>query len=231
MDTVKALFISHEHGDHIKGAESIASKYKLPVYVTAPTFANSRLRIDAGQVQGFKAYEPIHIGGLVIVPFPKKHDAIDPHSFLVSGDGATVGVFTDMGIPCEHVIRNFKQCHAAFLEANYDEHMLDHGSYPAHLKKRIMSDEGHLSNRQAVELFLDHGPAFMTHLVLSHLSQENNRPDLVQKVFERHAGKTQIVVASRTEESALYEVRNNAYKEPPKKTALPIKAVQGSLFG
>jgi phosphoribosyl 1,2-cyclic phosphodiesterase len=229
MDTVQAVFITHEHGDHIRGVEGIATKHKLPVYITAATFLHSRLRVDDAQVQNFKAYEPVVIGGLIIMPFPKLHDAIDPHSFIIKGNGVSVGVFTDIGAPCKHVTDHFKQCNAAFLETNYDEHMLENGAYPTHLKKRISGENGHLSNRQAVELFLAHGPAFMTHLFLSHISKENNRPDLAQKVFERHAGKTSIVIAPRHEESALYHIQNTAYREPVKKT-VSVVGVQGSLF-
>jgi phosphoribosyl 1,2-cyclic phosphodiesterase len=232
MERVKAVFITHEHIDHIKGAESIARQYRLPIYITAATFDHSRLRIDEAQVRAFKAYEPILIGGLSVIPFPKQHDAIDPHSFLVKGFGITVGVFTDIGAPCQHVVDNFRQCHAAFLEANYDEQMLEHGKYPAHLKKRISGDQGHLSNRQAVELFLAHGPAFMSHLFLSHLSQENNKPELAEKVFARHAGKTSITVASRHEASQLFEIQSTQVKEKvAQKPAVQQKAIQISLFG
>ena len=231
MDTIKALFISHEHGDHIKGAEGMAAKYKLPVYITSPTLHHSRLHIDASLIRSFKAYEPILIGGLSVIPFPKQHDAIDPHSFIVKSRGATVGVFTDIGAPCQHVIDNFKQCHAAFLEANYDEHMLEISSYPSHLKKRISSEVGHLSNRQAVELFIAHSPAYMSHLLLSHLSQENNKPELAASIFTRHAGKTNIIVASRYEESALYQVQGTGLKDRPAPKPTQQKAVQISLFG
>ncbi len=231
MDKVKALFISHEHGDHIKGVEGILSKYKLPLFITQSTFLHSRLRIDESLIKTFKPYEPIIVGGLSVIAFPKQHDAIDPHSFLVKGDGVTTGIFTDIGAPCQHVIDNFKLCHAAFLETNYDEHMLEISSYPAHLKKRIAGDQGHLSNRQAIELFIAHSPAFMSHIFLSHLSKENNRPDLARKVFERHAGKTNIVVASRDEESPIFEIEAPGKKEKTVKKVVPQKSIQISLFG
>jgi phosphoribosyl 1,2-cyclic phosphodiesterase len=149
---------------------------------------------------------PVTIGHLSIHPFPKNHDASDPFSFLISSKNVHVGVFTDIGFSCENVIHYFKQCHAAFLEANYDEKMLEEGSYPYHLKQRIRSNEGHLSNKQALDLFLSHRPSYMSHLILSHLSQNNNCPDVVSSLFSPHAGTTKIVVASRYQESSVYHI-------------------------
>jgi phosphoribosyl 1,2-cyclic phosphodiesterase len=207
MTNVKAIFISHEHGDHIRGVEVLAKKYSLPVYITPATLQHSRLRIPAHQVLCFRAYEQVSIGALTILPFTKLHDAADPHSFVVSSEDVNVGIFTDIGEPCEHVIENFKQCHAIFLETNYDEDMLAQGRYPYHLKKRISGAHGHLSNRQALELFLTHRPQHMTHVFLSHLSQDNNAPELVHNLFSSHANdQTSIIVASRHKETDVYHV-------------------------
>ena len=231
MEMVKALFISHEHGDHIRGVESIANKYRLPVYITPPTMQQSRLRISAELVNTFKAYEPVRIGGLSVLPFPKLHDASDPHSFVISGNGVNIGVFTDIGAPCVHVIDNFKKCNAIFLEANYDEQMLEQGRYPYHLKKRISGGHGHLSNRQAFELFLAHRPHHMSHVYLSHLSKDNNCPEKAYELFMNDAGKTHIVVASRYQETSVYEI--SGVPQPIAKTIkakAPVRAVQASLF-
>ena len=124
----------------------------------------------------------------------------------MAGNAVTIGIFTDIGAPCEHVIRHFQQCHAAFLEANYDEEMLDKGRYPYYLKKRIRGGKGHLSNKQALEIFTTYRPPFMSHLLLAHLSRDNNSPALVQELFDQHANGTQIVVASRFEETAVYHI-------------------------
>lgn len=150
--TIKAVFISHEHADHIRGLEVFARKHRLPVYITPRTQKNSSLQLDEKFVYSFNAYEEICIGELRVTAFPKLHDASDPHSFTITQAGVTIGVFTDIGYACSHVIENFKRCDAVFLEANYDETMLDEGHYPYHLKKRISSDKGHLSNKQALEL-------------------------------------------------------------------------------
>ena len=204
FEKIKAVFISHEHTDHTYGAEVISRRYQIPVYISEATHAHSRLKLDEKLVQPLKAYQPVHFGELCVNAFSKRHDACEPYSFTVTGEGITIGIFTDIGSPCEQVIQNFRLCHAAFLEANYDEVMLESGRYPRFLKNRIRGDYGHLSNRQALELFSRHGPPFMTHLLLSHLSQENNNPQLVQDLFMKQAGGTHITIASRYEESAVH---------------------------
>jgi len=209
MEKVKAVFISHEHNDHINGVRVLSKKYQLPVYITAATQRFGGLFLEKKLIKRFKADEPVNIGELCIVAFKKEHDAGDPHSFVVSSSSVKIGVITDVGVACKHVIRHFKQCHAAFLEANYDEDMLMNGSYPFHLKKRISDGKGHLSNIQALELFKKHRPPFMTHLILSHLSKNNNDPKIVSKLFLDHARGTNIIVASRYEETPVYTVYEN----------------------
>jgi phosphoribosyl 1,2-cyclic phosphodiesterase len=208
---VKAIFISHEHSDHIRGLTVLAKKYQLPVYITPATMQYGRLFLDEHLIKPFSGYQPVQIGGLSVMAFPKFHDAAEPHSFVVSCNEVKVGVFTDIGAPCEHLIKHFKQCHAAFLEANYDEQMLAQGSYPYHLKRRISGGRGHLSNRQALELFVTHKPLFMSHLLLSHLSKDNNCPTLARNLFMQHAGGTEVIIASRYEETPVYAIQNSGY--------------------
>lgn len=208
MVKVKAIFVSHEHGDHITGISVLAKKYQLPVYITSATHTNARLQLDKHLVNSFEAYKKINIGSLSIIAFPKQHDASDPHSFIVAGNAVTVGIFTDIGIACEQVINYFKQCHAAFLEANYDVEMLEKGSYPYHLKNRIRGGMGHLSNAQALQLFTEHRPSFMSHLLLSHLSKNNNSQEIVETLFSPYAATTNIIVASRYKETALFTITN-----------------------
>jgi phosphoribosyl 1,2-cyclic phosphodiesterase len=205
---VKAIFVSHEHSDHINGVSVLSKKYQIPVYATPDTKREGRLNLKEHLSFSFKAYEEIALGNLVITAFPKLHDASDPHSFVVASDTVKVGVFTDIGFACDHVIQNFRQCHAVFLESNYDEDMLEFGRYPIQLKNRIRDGKGHLSNRQALDLFINHRPEFMSHLLLSHLSAENNSQKIVSKLFKENSGNTKIIIATRSKETPIYHIRN-----------------------
>ena len=156
MGLVKAIFVSHEHSDHITGIPGLCKKFKLPVYITDSTLQAASIPVEKHLVQNFFPQRPVTIGDLMITAFSKCHDACDPHSFVVSDNSVKVGVFTDIGNACTDVIHHFNQCHSVFLEANYCEDMLANGSYPYYLKKRISGGNGHLSNRQALELFTRH---------------------------------------------------------------------------
>lgn len=204
ISKVKAVFISHEHSDHIRGVEVFSRKYKLPVYITEQTLRASGLKIEQELMYTFTSNRPVEIGNLKITGFPKFHDASEPHSFTVASDRTNIAVLTDIGQPCEHVIKSFSECHAAFLEANYDDKMLDEGNYPYYLKKRISGDKGHLSNAQALELFLKYKNEKLSHVLLSHLSKDNNDPQTVKELFSRHAGQVQVSVASRYNETPVY---------------------------
>ena len=222
MHKLKAVLISHEHTDHINGVEVLTKKYQLPVYITNATQIYSRLNLEKNLVRPFLGYEPITIGNLTITAFPKSHDAADPYGFVVEGDQTKVGIFTDIGFCCSHVIHHFQQCHAAFLESNYDELMLEQGRYPYILKSRIRGDKGHLSNQQALDLFIAHRPSFMTHLFLSHLSKDNNSPRVVLQLFNVHATRVKLIVASRNAETKVYHICNAG-------TPINLRAVPSQL--
>lgn len=209
LKKVKALFISHEHRDHIKGLEILSRKHRLPVYISVPTLNRSGLKLEQQLVRPLFAGVSVAIGSLTINPFNKYHDAADPYSFTVEQENTCIGIFTDIGRVCKNLSMHFRKCHAAFLEANYDELMLENGRYPYHLKKRIRGGHGHLSNKEALDLFISCRPTQMSHLFLSHLSANNNDPEVALHLFQQQAKNANIVVASRYRETAVYAVSGN----------------------
>lgn len=208
MDRVKAIFISHEHTDHIRGLAVVANKYQLPVFLTEQTLAACRLAIPERLLYRLRPGYKVHVGSLEVVPFLKIHDAADPQSFVIRQGGINVGIFTDIGGVCDNVRHHFGQCDIAFLETNYDEEMLDRGRYPYFLKNRIRGGKGHLSNREALELFLGHRSPRLRLLFLSHLSRDNNDPELVTELFRQQAGQVEIVLAGREAETPVYRMRS-----------------------
>jgi len=206
LQKVKAVFVSHEHTDHISGLPQLAKKHRLPIFISTGTLRGSRLWFDKTLINHFSAGEEIVIGDLVIHPYSKLHDAADPYSFTINCNQVNVGVITDIGKACENVIHHFGQCHAVFLESNYDEQMLDKGRYPIYLKNRIRNGQGHISNREALELFQKHRSPSLSHLFLSHLSYNNNCPKLVEDLFTANAGNVKMIVTSRSRETEVYTI-------------------------
>ncbi len=203
---IKAIFISHEHKDHISGVAVLSKKYQLPVYITKKTLQNCWPGIENHLIHSFVSEDKITVGDLVITAFAKFHDANDPHSFIINCGSNCIGVFTDIGHACKNVIQYFRLCNAVFLESNYDEMMLDNGNYPIHLKRRITGGKGHLSNAQALQLFCENKWAGLRLLILSHLSENNNSEKIVDDLFTRHAGETEIFVASRYSASRIFYI-------------------------
>ena len=221
VQKIKAIFISHEHGDHIKGLATFSKKYDVPVYGSKSTF--SKCKDLPSRLEFIEANSMIHINDIQITSFSKKHDAADPCSFLVQIHNKRIGVFTDLGVVCNNLIHHFQQCDAAFLEANYDENLLENGRYPIHLKNRIRGGLGHLSNTQALHLFETYRNEKLKYLLLSHLSADNNHPDLVKEMFQKSAGDTQILIAGRYQETELLQLESHAH-------SLPARGDQLQLF-
>lgn len=207
---IRAIFITHEHADHIKGAQLLSSRHKIPVYLNHKTHYKSHLKFKPELYHRIEPGVTIDVNGLSVTGFNKVHDAIDPYSFVIAYNGITVGVFTDIGAVCDNLTHYMRQCHAAFLESNYDEEMLERGRYPLHLKTRIRGGFGHLSNKQALDFFLAHRPAHMTHLFLAHMSRDNNDPSLALSLFNAHAGSVNVSVASRDGHGEVFHITADA---------------------
>jgi len=201
---IKALFITHEHGDHLRGARVTGKKLDVPVYMTEGTFNAAFRTWKPISFLAVRDNDPVKIGSLTIFPISKNHDAAEPTSFRIESNGLNIGVFTDIGAPCNNVKNHLKQCHALFLETNYDYQMLKEGSYPYHLKVRIDSTVGHLSNLQAFELLNEHAHPELQCVFLSHLSAENNKPELALSEFKSLADKYLIKLTNRFAAGEIY---------------------------
>jgi phosphoribosyl 1,2-cyclic phosphodiesterase len=194
---VKAIFISHEHADHFRGVRVLSKKLDVPVYMTGATLKNSWGPNRPQKVVLFTPGDVVAVGGFKVHSFLKQHDAAEPCSFRVEHLGVNVGVMTDIGAACENVTTHLSACQALFLESNYDERMLLDGPYPQFLKLRVSSQVGHLSNKQAFELLEQfHHPEIKV-VFLSHLSAENNRPDIAAAEFVPLAEKVDVRLTNR----------------------------------
>lgn len=218
MEKIKAIFISHEHIDRITGLPAISKKYQIPVYITQATLQNCKVPVEAHLVNNFSKSKPVKIGNLSVLPFPKHHDAADPHSFVISSHEINVLVLTDLGYACKQVIKHFSSCDVAILESNYCSEMLASGNYPYHLQKRISGDDGHLSNSQALEILRHYRSPALQLLILGHLSKNNNHPDKVEKLFLPHINKIILHIASRNQASPVFSLEAGSEKSSMKKT-------------
>ena len=208
---LSGLFVSHEHSDHIRGIEVFTKNHEVPVYITEETFDAARLKINDRLVNFIEPKDKIKFGGITTEAFAKSHDAADPCSFMLSSDKKNVAVMTDIGKVCGNVVNFIKKADAAFLESNYDEDMLKTGRYPFFLKKRILADTGHMSNVDAGLLALEHATPRLKQVVLSHLSGNNNVPELALRTFkafvkERRDLDMNVQVASRDKEGSLQDL-------------------------
>lgn len=181
-DELTAVLVTHEHGDHIKGVNTLAKRLNLPVYCTAGTFRSGKLSADL-DINIITGGISLQLGNLVITAVTVPHDAREPCQFHFSANNKKLGVLTDLGSFSEHVVDAYRDCHAILLEANHDVDMLMQGPYPASLKRRVVGDWGHLSNDQALNFLNDVNLQDVSTLVLGHISEKNNTLDLVKKLF------------------------------------------------
>ena len=175
---IKAMFITHEHIDHIRGCNVFARKYNTPIYITEKTYKNSYFYFLNSKINFIQPDKKFKIGKIKIDPFSKFHDSIDPISYKLTYKNKKVLFLTDVGKPCKNVIKRIKKANIICLESNHDLEMLENGPYPKFLKQRIKSENGHLSNYDAALLVLEHASNRLKHIFLSHLSENNNTPEL-----------------------------------------------------
>ena len=176
---LSAVLVTHEHGDHIKGVAALARRHQLSVYMTPGTY-HSR---DLGELPALhliEAYKPFELAGLAITPVAVPHDAREPAQYVFAYAGLRLGVLTDLGNISAHVEEAYQNLDAMILEANHDPQMLASGSYPPSLKQRVGGPWGHLSNQQAAGFLRRVDCARLQHLVVAHISQQNNSLERAQ---------------------------------------------------
>ena len=182
-----AILTTHEHVDHTRGVGVLSRKYNLPVYATAGTWEGMAEKI--GPVDGknrclMTPEQDFYLGGMNILPFSTPHDANEPVGLCFECGGARFAIATDLGCVKKGWMRCVRGADAVLLESNYDPDMLQAGSYPYDLKRRILSSRGHLCNDDAGSCALELARAGARHIVLGHLSKENNFPELARRCVE-----------------------------------------------
>jgi phosphoribosyl 1,2-cyclic phosphodiesterase len=181
--SISALLVTHDHGDHTMGMGIVARRWGIPLFLTARTRAAcARLLDGTERVMFYSAAEPVEIGSLRVEPFLTVHDAVDPVAVTVTetDTGEKLGIATDLGRPTSTVRHALAGCHLLILEANHDEILLRESPYPWSVKTRIGGSHGHLSNRAAAELAAELWHDRLGGVVLAHLSERANDPELAR---------------------------------------------------
>ncbi|MDO5696016.1 MAG: MBL fold metallo-hydrolase [Eubacteriales bacterium] len=213
-----AILVTHEHTDHVKGLGVLLRRYRLPVYMTEGTLrallADGRLgKVDTNLLQVIRPDVPFHLSGLEILPFRINHDAADPVAFRFHEGGVHMAVATDMGCFDDYTVDALRNLDALLLEANHDLRLLECSSYPYRLIERIRSHTGHLSNEDSARLLTAVAGTRLKHVLLGHLSTENNYSALakmtVEQVLQTQVEMdVQVDVALKGKRSRIIEVKN-----------------------
>ena len=191
--SVSAILITHEHSDHVYGLATLAKKLRIPVFMTGATHQawGRALRDENGRrpqlerLERFEAGCSFQVGDIAVQPFTIPHDAADPVGFTFRAEGIKVGIATDLGYLPASVRDHLRGCDVLVMESNHDLEMLRGGPYPWSVKQRVMSRVGHLSNEALADFFSSEYDNNATFVVLAHLSNQNNHPELARRGAER----------------------------------------------
>jgi phosphoribosyl 1,2-cyclic phosphodiesterase len=201
-DQLRAMLVTHEHGDHVRGVPALARKYRLPVWLTHGT--RQMLRDpELPEVRYLDTHRCLVLDDLQVEPFTVPHDAREPCQFCFSDGARRLGVLTDTGRVTPHILACLDGCDALLLECNHDAGMLADGPYSPALKLRVGGPLGHLSNGQAGELLARLDYSRLQHLVAAHLSEKNNRPALARNALAQVAGCSADWIAVAGQEEGL----------------------------
>ena len=197
-EDIDAVFITHEHGDHIGCARALALRYRIPVWMSQGTHAAIGSPDFNGLLRRARDGKVIDLGGLQLTPFTVPHDAREPLQLSCTDGSAKLGILTDLGHATAHVMAHLKDCDGLLLECNHDTDMLERSAYPAFLKQRVGGDYGHLSNAAAAAIAGALNHSRLKHLVAAHLSVQNNLPAMVQRLMADalSCGREDVIVAT-----------------------------------
>ncbi len=216
-DSLTAILTTHEHNDHIKGVGILSRRLHVPVYATRGTWVGMQGKIGAVQEHHccvMEAGVDFYLGDMNILPFATPHDANEPIGLCFEHRGARFAVATDLGAIKKGWMNSILGCDAVLLESNYDPDMLETGSYPYELKRRIASAHGHLCNDDAGRCAVDLVEAGAKQIILGHLSKENNFPELALKCTQgilldagiRPGEDVRVDVARRDETTGMFAI-------------------------
>ena len=208
-DGLNAILITHEHGDHCRGAASCANRFGVPVWMTAGTYSALKHQFDEkADIRLINPHERFAIGDIEVQPFPVPHDAREPCQFTFSDGNARFGFLTDIGSITAHVVDMLSDCDALVLECNHDARMLRDGPYTPSLKARIAGEHGHLENSVAAQLLSQIASPRLRYVAAAHLSETNNTPALARAALAKTMGcePEWIDVAEQDEGLAFYNV-------------------------
>lgn len=177
---IDAIFITHEHSDHIGCARQLALRHRIPLWMSRGTYLGIGEPDLGGLLHIAADGQAIDLGDLQLMPFTVPHDAREPLQLRCSDGASHLGILTDLGHATDHVLTSLSDCHALLLEFNHDEDLLEHSSYPPSLKRRVGGRYGHLSNKAAAAIVQALSHERLGLVVAAHLSQQNNRPDLAR---------------------------------------------------
>ncbi len=192
-----AILISHEHSDHIQGAGILSRRFNIPIYANEGTWLGmeSKLgKLSPDNIKVFTTATRFNVGEIQIKPYSISHDANEPVGFCLEGQGIKISIATDLGHMTEEITTEIKDSHLVVLESNHDVEMLKVGSYPYYLKRRILSNEGHLSNDAAGYAIVDLVKHNVKNVLLAHLSKENNFPELAMATVKNILELNQISI-------------------------------------
>jgi phosphoribosyl 1,2-cyclic phosphodiesterase len=189
---IDAIFVTHEHGDHVGCALKFAGRHRIPLFTSRGTWRAiaGRADLDAGLMRFARSNEVISIGDIELAPFAVPHDANEPLQLCLSDGGARLGVITDLGSTPSAVSDALQACQALLLECNHDEALLRAGPYPPMLQRRILGTHGHLSNAAAADLLSRCRHAGLGAVVAAHLSERNNTPALAKEALAAALGSS-----------------------------------------